>query len=225
MATHDDLRLHEKILLLALKDDKGTPAGSMYTYAMAGAILSELLLEGRVRAVPRRRGRPLLEVADSAMVGDPVLDDALRRIREARRRATLATWVSRLARRGMVLSAAERLTRRGVLRMEQKRVMLLFSRTVYPELDPAPERRLIERIRAAVMEDGPVDERTAAAVALAQAAGLLRPLFDRKTLKARKSRLAAMSEGAIAAEAAREAIQAVQSAVIAATTAATTAST
>jgi Golgi phosphoprotein 3 len=225
MATHHDLRLHEETLLLALKDEKGTPAGSMYSYAMAGAILTELLLEGRVRAVPRRRGKPLLEPADSAMIGEPVLDDALRRIREARRRATLATWVSRLARRAMVQATAERLARKGVLRAEEKRVMVLFSRTVYPELDPAPERRLIERIRSAVLGDGPVDERTAAAVALAHAAGLLRPLFDRKVLKARKVRLAEISEGAVAAEAAREAIQAVQSAVIAATTAATAAST
>lgn len=98
--------------------------------------------------------------------------------------------------------------------------MVLFSRTVYPELDPVPERRVIERIREAVLGDGPVDGRTAALVSLAHAAGLLRPVFDRKTLRAKKARLAHLAEGDVAAEAAREAIQAVQAAVLAATAAA-----
>lgn len=224
MAFDHELPLHEAVLLLALRDDKGTPAASMYTYAVAGGVLAELLLGERVRLAPRRRGKPLLEPHDSAMVGDPVLDDALRRIRAARRRATAATWVSRLARQDTMHDTARRLSRKGILRTEEKRVLLVFSRTVYPELDPAPERRLVEAIRTAVLGEAPVDGRTAALVSLANAAGLLRPLFDRKTLKARKARLAAIAEGGAAAEAAKEAIQAVQAALIA-TTAATTAAT
>ena len=225
MAMNHDLPLHEAVLLLALRDDKGTPAASMYTYAVAGGVLAELLLAERVRLAPRRRGKPLIEPHDSAMVGDPVLDDALRRVRDARRRATAATWVSRLARQETVKATARRLSRKGILRTEEKRVLLLFSRTVYPELDPAPERRLIEEIRTAVLGEEPVDARTAALVSLADTAGLLRPIFDRKTLKARKARLAAIAEGDAAAEAAKEAIQAVQVAIMAATTATTAATT
>ena len=40
MAVHDTLFLHEELLLLALRDDKGTiSAGSTYAYAVAGALL------------------------------------------------------------------------------------------------------------------------------------------------------------------------------------------
>jgi len=45
MARSDDLFLHEEIMLLALKDDKGTiEFGANYTHAVAGAVIAQ---EGR----------------------------------------------------------------------------------------------------------------------------------------------------------------------------------
>ena len=49
MSPKPDLFLHEELLLLALRDGKGTIAGSFYQQAMAGGILSELLLGERIR--------------------------------------------------------------------------------------------------------------------------------------------------------------------------------
>ena len=50
MARHTgSLHLHEEVLLLALRNDKGTVAGGvMYQQAVGGAILAELILEGRL---------------------------------------------------------------------------------------------------------------------------------------------------------------------------------
>ena len=43
-----ELHLHEEVLLLALRDREGTIAsGTHYQYAIAGALLAELLLEER----------------------------------------------------------------------------------------------------------------------------------------------------------------------------------
>ncbi len=219
-----DLRLHEEVLLLALKDETGTPAASMYAYGVGGAILAELILEERVRLVERRRGAPLLEAASGASpVGDPVLDPALRQVRDAKRRGSTTTWVSRFSRRDRLRETARSLVHKGILRMEEKRLLLLFRRTVYPELDPAPERRLVERVRRAVFSDDPVDARTAVLVGIAYPSGLLAPLFGRKAVRDRKVRLRALVEDNVAADATRATIQAVQVAVIAATTAATSA--
>ena len=49
MAKQTALFLHEEVMLLALRDKEGTIAsGSMYQYAIGGAVLAELLLHDRV---------------------------------------------------------------------------------------------------------------------------------------------------------------------------------
>lgn len=219
-----ELRLHEEILLLTLKDEKGTPAWGHYTFAMAGAILTELVLEDRVRLEERRgRKKPLVDLVSATQIGDPTLDDALRQVRTAKRRAAAETWVQRWARNKLLHDTARRLAQRGILRIRQKRVLLLFSRRVYPAMDPGPEERLIERMREAIFGDGTVAPRTAAVIALAQVADLLKPVFGGRELKGRKQRLKEMAEGDLVAEATRAALQAAAAAATAAATAATVA--
>ena len=219
------LGLHEEIVLLTLRNDKGTPASSMHAYAVAGAIVAELLLAERITLEARRRGQPLVQVARATQTGDPVLDDALERIRTAKRRAALDRWINRLARTATVHATAVRLSRKGILALEEKRVLLLFHRTVYPEADPGPEQALLERVRGAIFDDGPVDVRTAAVVALAHSAGLLRAHFPARELKARKDRIRRLGEGDQVADATRAAIAAVQAALVAATAATSVAAT
>ena len=52
MSDRTDLHLHEQLMLLALRDEKGTLESKalMYGYALGGAILAELSLRGRTRA-------------------------------------------------------------------------------------------------------------------------------------------------------------------------------
>lgn len=225
------LRLHHELLLLALHDDKGTVAfGRMLNIGLAGGILGELLLEGRVEVRPDgRKGRPLVTVVSRATFGDPVLDEALRRLTEAKRRGNPQATVGSLSRmKGLRARTATALCRKGILRENEETVLLLFKRRVYPTLDPAPERELVERIRQAIDEPAStVDPRTALLVQLARTTGTLRALYSNKELKARKARLESLKPeagaGAEATEAAIQAAEAAMVAVMAASTAATVA--
>ncbi|MEJ2539884.1 MAG: GPP34 family phosphoprotein [Gemmatimonadota bacterium] len=175
------LRLHHELLLLALHDDTGTIAfAQMLELGLAGAVLSEFLLEGRVELRPDgRKGRPLVTVASRATFGDPVLDDGLRLLASAKRRANPRDTVSRLRRiEDLRARTATALCRRGILRETEDRVLLLFKRRIYPTLDPAPERALVKRIREAI--DGPgadVDPRTAVLISLARSTRTLRAIY------------------------------------------------
>ena len=203
-------------MLLALRNDKGTIAGGvMYQQAAGGAILAELVLQSRVRTVTEGRSTYGV-VQDSTPVGDSVLDECLRRMVEAKRRGTLQTWVQRFAGlRQLKHRVAAGLADQGVLRETEDTVLLIFTRRTYPERDPAHEKRIVERISAAVFSDAvSVDPRTAVLIALAHHSGLLKANLDRKRLKARKARIEAIIKGDAVGKATKEAIQAVHAAVM-----------
>jgi len=223
----DGLRLHEQLMLLALKDEKGTveSKAGMYQFALGGAILSELVLAGCVEVEPGKR--PLVTLLRVKDQRDPVLDECLDLVAAATRRRKAANWVSRFARvKRLRHRVAERLCRRGILKDSQDRVLLLFTRKVYPTINPVPERQLVANLRNAIHSDGKIDDpRMSVLLALAHGTGLLSVHFDKRTLRARKRRLERIATGELVAGATREAVQAAQAAVLAATTAATIATT
>jgi hypothetical protein len=212
----NDLFLHEEVMLLALRDKEGTVEyGTCYRFALGGAILAELLLEGRLAIDETRKKRPLIDLVSSAPLGAPVIDECLEKVATAKRRAAPQTWVSRFASiKGLRDRVAQRLCNRGILRMDEKKVLLLFTRKIYPELDPRPEREMVGRLdRAIFRETGDVAPRTVVLVSLADATGLLKVAFDKKKLKARKKRIEQIVNGEASGKATRDAIQAMQAAV------------
>ncbi len=214
-----DLGLHEELLLMALHDKKGTVAsGSSYPYALGGAILAELLMEERITLVKEKK-KQFVELTKYARMEDDVLAEAVEKVRDAKRRATVQTWVSRFAGlKRLKHRVAKRLCRRGILRADEETVLLLFRRTVYPEINPRPERRMIERLRQALFsESANLDPRTVVLVSLAHGAGLLKHVFDKKELKNRKDRIQQIVDGEVVGSAAKAAMEAAQAALVVAT--------
>jgi len=211
----DSLFLHEELMLLAFKDEEGTlVGGTMYSYAIGGAAIADLVMAERIRIEDDPK-RPFLDVVDSTPLGDPLLDEWLESMATARKRRRVVDWVTRIASSSNLKHrVAAQLCRRGILRTDEDKVLWIFSRKIYPEVDPRPERELIDRLEAAVFEDSDVDPRTAILAALGHHCGILPAVFDKKRLKQRKERLSRIAEGSIAAGAAAEAIQAMQAAIM-----------
>ncbi len=206
------LPIYQEILLLALRDQRGTPMGSWTVQAIAGGVLGDLVLGERVALEGKRS---LVTLVDAEPMRDPVLDGCLLQIAEAKRRASAQTWISRLAKQKLYHAAAARLCEQGVLRERVEQVMLLFSRTVYPEVDPKPERAIIERLRAAIFsDDAKVDAQTSVLIALASATDLLGANFPKKELRARRKRIEAIRNGDAVGKAAKAVIDGIQAAFI-----------
>jgi len=220
MATGDDLYLHEELMLLALKDKEGTIfSGTMYHFAIGGAILADLMLRGRVE-ISRDGRRKMVELLSSTPFGEPLIDDCLARIQNARRHAAVETWVSRFASiKNLKHRVAQRLCQRGILRADEDKVVFIFTRRIYPEVDPGPERALIERLQEAIFnEAAEVEPRTVVLVSLAYHTYLLRTIFDKKDLERQEQRIASITRGEVLGEAAKEVVQATEAAVLVATT-------
>jgi hypothetical protein len=216
MTGRNPLFLYEEIMLLALRDEKGTIAsGAMYKHAIGGAVLAELLLSGGI-SVEGSKKKKIVNLADPTPIGDPLLDECLEKIRTAKRRASLQTWVTRFSNlKNLKHRVAGQLCKRGILRADEDKILLLFTQRVYPELDPRPEKKLIERLREAVFtEKEKIDPRTVVLVSLANGTGLLKANFDKKLLKGRKERIKQIVNGEMTGKAAKDAIDAMHAAIM-----------
>ncbi len=214
MWTHENLFLHDEILLLALRDKEGT-VDSMpsYQYALGGAILAELLLEKRIETDGSKKKR--VSVRSKEPCCDPLVDECFQMIKNAKKAASLETWISKFAGiKDLKHRVALKLCKRGILRADEDKVLLLFTRKIYPEVNPEPEQKLIRSLREAVLADSAeVDPRTAVLLSLAKATNLLKMVFTKKELKERKSRIEQIVQGEALGKAAKEAVEAVQAAI------------
>ena len=216
------MSIAEEFLLLAYDDD-GTPLtdGTRLDNGLGGAILLELALGRRVDIEDKR-----VVVVDSRPIGDALTDDALARV-EADKPRKPGYWVTKLSKQARPTILAK-LVAEGVLTVEEDRVLWVFPRKKYPPASgepPAVEADAQERIRAAVLGDGPVEPRTAALCALVAATELDRKILTGLDRKRVKTRLKEISEGAWAADAVRKTIEEIQAAVMVAIIASTTAAT
>lgn len=208
------LYLYEEIMLLALRNEKGTVATDYAEYAVAGAVLAELLLDQRISVDSTRK--QLVDLHNTNPTGDPIIDECLERMHAVQRRASLQTWVSRLAGiKKLRHKVARQLCNQGILRADEDKVLLLFTRKIYPEINPVPEKKIVERLRAAIFtDDDALDARTVVLISLANAAGLLSETFGRKEVKARKKRIEQIVNGELTGKATKEIIAACEAAVM-----------
>lgn len=219
MTSNPNLHLYEEILLLALKDKTGsTHFGINYQFALAGAVVAELLLAKKI-SIQHEKKKKFVVATTTKTMGDPILDEALAKLRKARRREQVRTWVHRIANLPRLKNkAAESLVRKGVLRLEESKVLLIFTRRLYPEINPKPERALLSRMEDAIFTDKQeLDPHTLVLISICESTGMLKPLFDRKKLKARKGRIKEIVSGNLVGQATKEAVEAMQAAVMVAT--------
>ncbi len=208
------LYIYEEIMLLALRDEKGTIATGFPEQLLAGAILAEFLLDSRLSVDNTRK--KLVDVKNRNRTGDPIMDECLEKMKTAKRRASLQTWINRLAGiKQFRHKVAQQLCDRKILRASEDKILFLFKRRIYPEIDPRPERQIIERLREAIFSDQKeLDSRTVVLVSLANGSDLLRQTFGRKEIKTRKKRIEQIGKGELAGQATREVIEACQTALI-----------
>ncbi|MCP1340247.1 GPP34 family phosphoprotein [Idiomarina sp. M1R2S28] len=209
-----NLKLYEAIMLLALCEEKGTMNGAYVEYATAGAIAAELLMLGRIKVDDDSKEK--VSVVDDSSTGDSLLDEALAMILEAKRQRKLKDWVQKLGGiKDLKHKVAQALAADGIVASEKEKVLWLFERRVYPEVNPEPEEQLRQEMHTVVLSDeSDIEPRIAITVALANSAKLLPQVFSKRELKDRKQRIKQIENGELISKAAKEAIQAIEAAVM-----------
>lgn len=168
------LTMPEEILLLLLDDETGKPVGlpgPAGDLALAGAILMELALAGRIDTDSDR-----LVVVQSRPTGDMVLDGVLARLAAGASGRSSGLWIQDIAKSASVLRAEvlERLLAAGVLRRIEDRFLWVFPERRYPKAPGRAETAEVRRrLRAVLLEEAIPDPRDALLIGLAHATGLV----------------------------------------------------
>lgn len=216
----------EDLALLLTDDESGRPmtSGQRVDLALAGGVLLELLMTGRVTiaGAGHPAGKDRVVVLDPGPAGDPVLDEALARVRERPRKAK--DVLPRLTKE-LRPTLLDRLTKRGLLRLEESKILGIFPTRQHLPSDDGYERSLRAAIQEVLVVGRTPTEREVALVSVLQSVDQVPRVLGEVGVPKRELRRRAKSlaEGEAVGDAVRQAIQAMDgamAAVMVATTAA-----
>ena len=185
------LSLPEEIVLLTLDDATGRAIGRQgiaASIALAGAVLMELALAGRVDTDRHR-----LELLDASPTGDAVLDAGLALLQGPAdsRGALMLLAREETGLRPAVLAA---LVARGLLQRLEGRFLLVFPERRYLKPEDRPEPREVRaRLIRSIESDEIPEPREALLLGLARATALLPLLLPPELLMTRQERIALLN--------------------------------
>jgi hypothetical protein len=183
------LTLYEELFLLAFHEDKGKliPATTEnLPVGLAGAILAELALNGRLQVEENHR----LDLRDASPTEDEILDAALEKIQSSERPRKVTYWVNQLNEKPKKLfeQIEERLEAKGILARDESNLISMPSQDELDGHKASARYWLKRRLRGLALTDQEADLRGLALLNLVQACDFVDLIFtkdERKTARRR----------------------------------------
>lgn len=205
--------LSQDLILLALNPETGKTRFSWYSaldYGLVGSLLLDLVLQGKLEI----DNDNWVIGAIAGNTGNEFLDQRLNEVLASSRPRTARFWVTRWRRRyrGIQTIVLQSLVDLGVLERQEQRILGLFPTRRYFLTDESIQREIVQRVRAAVLEDIGLDSRMAALISLMQASHLTDGVFRPEERSEVRSRIRAIAEGELVGKAVSKAIFTVQAA-------------
>jgi hypothetical protein len=207
------LKLYEELFLLSINDAKGELVGassSYLPYGLAGAILAELALQGKVQLADNR-----LAVLDAHPTGDELLDDALAAIAASDKPRKLTHWINVASGNKLQKRVVQRLVAQNAIRVEKKRFLWVIPYEAYPEQDASAKYWVKQALRGVVLGGEKPEPHTIALLSLLRACRLLNLIFTKDERKAAGQKIDALASADLFGEAVAETVAAVDNAAAA----------
>lgn len=177
------LTFAEEILLLALDDQKGAfkplPPQTL-KLALAGAFLLELALSGHIDTDPAT-----LRVIHTNPTANPLMDEILDRLHPSPTLHPTAYWLKEIAWDIPQIEqrVLETLVEKNILKVENHKILWVFTIRRYPMMDGREVREVRSRLRDLIESDAIPDPRDAVLVGLVHACNLFEDLFTEEELR------------------------------------------
>lgn len=187
--------LAQDLILLALNNQTGeirSAALFALPYGLMGAVVLDLVLQGKM-AIQNNH----LIAVDASPTDEELLDQCLDDVRTARHSRSVRFWIAHWGRRhsGLQTVLLQNLVLFGVLRLQEQRWLWIFSEQRYFLSDPSTQQAIVNRVRAAVLENWGLDPRTAVLISLVQACRLTNALFTPQEQQQARARIRAIARG------------------------------
>lgn len=199
------LTLPEQLMLIALKDEKGTvlfTAMGILPFSIIGAILIELYFANRIDYFDNK-----IVVKDATPTGNEFFDEVLKIIVDSGKKKDTKFWLLKITDKikNIKEKTLQHLVRSNVLKEEKYKVLSLITKTKYPTINPEPEKELRATIKKFILKHENPDEKNIALLSLVQVTRLLEDLFEQKEeLREAKERITELVERTHIGDAIRE---------------------
>ena len=219
------LTLAQQLLLLALKDEKGSvimSSSMALPYGLVWAITMELFMKKRLAFNEKK-----VVVLDASPTEDPLQDEALAIIKDFGKQKDAKYWVQKLAskiKKSQDRIAAQ-LVEQGILRKEEHEFLWLIPYKRYPTQNAEPEKDIRYKVRGVISGRYQLDDRSAALLSLIKACELTNEVFDKFERKEAKRLVKEIAKDDRIGQAVTGVVNEVNAAVMAAVMASVAAST
>ena len=218
------LSISEELLLLSMDDEKGkliSPTMDGLAYTLAGAVLFELMLLGKI------------EIDDDKVIawptvesGDPVFDMAIARFTKKNAVKKVSYWIGQLGKDSKKIKKIliDKLVSLGALRVEEREFLWTFKYNRYPTDDARIEDRIRMRVFESLFGDREIETRDYVLLTLIGTAKLEKEVFPKDKVKEAKQLIANLKEDDAIGSAISSAIKELEVAITVAITASMAAS-
>lgn len=209
------LSLPEKILLFALDNETGKICHlpeQYLDYALAGALIMELALQNRLHTTEDAT----LKVLDKTPVGNPSLDTVLELLPETGERVSLEKALAEVSARTKTFmeNILQELVDKGILKREDYRYLLVFSRECYPTVDPSEELAVRNRLRDILLAEKAPRDKDTILIGITHVCNLLQPLFTDAEWTTVEPRLHALTKHEVMSQTIAKILELIQQAVL-----------
>ena len=188
------LTLPEELMLLALRDDKGSvifSASTALPYGLAGAVLLELFFRRKITHKNKK-----IQVVDQSQIDDPLLNETLNLMKNSSKDCDPKYWIQKINNKVKKLKqkVIDNLVEQQILNREGHKILWFFNIDRYPTLDVVPEMEIRTTIRNIVLNDHEATEREIALLSLMKACSLINEVFQRSERKLAKKKIKELLE-------------------------------
>jgi hypothetical protein len=188
------LNIAEEIALLSVNEDGEVHPklkSPKYDIVIASAILMDLALHHRIDTDMNNVIPDKLEP-----MGDPILDVVIEDIKEYGSVRPISEWIADLSLKGQFFrdEIVKSVVDLGILKVENKKVLWMFSKRVYPMIDDKEVKEVRARIRDLVFSDEIPDYKDIVIISLLKNAGILELAFTEGEMKDYEHRIAQIAK-------------------------------
>lgn len=183
-----NLNLLDKLILLALDDEKGTFVSNslVFGYCLAGAALFELSICEKIQVSGNR-----VQLKDKESIDDEALDFCLEMIAKSKKERKVNYWIESIGNKEKSLrtNTLNKLISLGILAKKEDKILWIFTNNKYPSKNDKPENALRKQLHEIVINDSHADFDEIMIVSLVDACGLNREVYGKEIAKKQKKKI------------------------------------